>query len=129
MLNKEPVYTHKVIKEYPRYTVVDVYKDGVRLYPKTIDKPLPTDAENYQLCQKLDVPIVVTAEEKEFRNKTSVIPLTPEKLRVIQVDLKNEAYGQHDICKKHRISLKTLKKIKDTPLHNFVINREEYALD
>jgi len=121
--------TYRTIQEYPRYYVVDVYKGNEKLYRTTKDKKLPTDAENYQLCQKLDVPIVVTAEEKEGNTKPSRIKFTEDTYKAVKESLTNKANTQQAICKMHKISLKTLKKIKDTPLHEFVINKKYYQPD
>ena len=120
--------TFKITQEYPKYWVGDVYRGDVKLYRTTKAKPIPTDAENYQRLQANEKPIVITDEEKKPTiEMRSTMPKS--KVLAIKESLENKANTQQEICKKHKISVKTLRKIKDGVLFDYVLNREDYGLE
>ena len=127
-MTNEAALTFKITQEYPKYWVGDVYMGEVKLYRTTKAKPIPTDAENYQRLQDLEKPINITDEEKKSTiEMRSTMPKS--KVLAIKESLENEANTQQEICKKHKISVATLRKIKAGVLYDYGLNREDYGLE
>lgn len=71
---------------------------------------------------------MVTDEEK-LKTTSGRKKLTDEQMKVIKADMKNKAYTTEEIKKRHNISDNTYKKIKNTVLEKFAIDRKDYGLD
>jgi hypothetical protein len=109
----------QLIKSYDNFDLVGVYCNNTLLYKETIPKPLPTDAQNYQLIQQFEKAIVVTDEEKNDgksgRNykasRDGAIRLSQERRRHVEYALLDQTKSKIGICREYKMSMRTLEKI------------------
>ncbi len=109
----------QLIKSYDNFDLVGVYCNNTLLYKETIPKPLPTDAQNYQLIQRFEKAILVTEEEKNdgkssrdyTYSRDGAARLSQERRRHVEYALKDNAKTKASICREYKMSMKTLNKI------------------